>query len=85
MMLLLFSQHVMSDFAPPWTAACQSPLSFTVSQSLLKFMFIELVILSIASTVIPFSSRLQSLPASGSFLSQFFASGGQNIGASASA
>ena len=36
--------------------------------------------------VIPFSSRLQSSPASGSFqMSQFFASGGQNIGVSASA
>ena len=30
----------------PWTAACQTPLSFTVSQSLLKFMFIELVMIS---------------------------------------
>ena len=39
----------------------------------------------ISSSVIPFSSRLQSLPASGSFqMSQFFASGGQSIGASAS-
>ena len=37
-------------------------------------------------SVIPFSSHLQSFPASGSFLmSQFFASGGQNIGVSASA
>ena len=36
--------------------------------------------------MIPFSSHLQSFPASGSFqLSQFFASGGQSIGASASA
>ena len=35
--------------------------------------------------VIPFSSCLQSFPASGSFpMSQFFASGGQSIGASAS-
>ena len=35
--------------------------------------------------VIPFSSRLQSVPASGSFqMSQFFASGGQSIGVSAS-
>ena len=35
--------------------------------------------------VIPFSSRLQSFPASGSFsVSQFFASGGQSIGLSAS-
>ena len=40
----------------------------------------------ISSSVIPFSSCLQSFPASGSFLmSQLFASGGQTIGASASA
>ena len=40
---------------------------------------------TISSSVIPFSSCLQSFPASGSFLmSQFFASGGQSIGASAS-
>ena len=37
------------------------------------------------STVAPFSSHLQSLPASGSFpMSHFFASGGQRTGASAS-
>ena len=37
-------------------------------------------------SIIPFSSCLQSFPASGSFpMSQFFASGGQSIGASASA
>ena len=40
----------------------------------------------ISSSVVPFSSRLQSFPASGSFqMSQFFTSGGQSIGASASA
>ena len=33
-------------FATPWTAACQSPLSSTSSQSLLKFMSIESVMLS---------------------------------------
>ena len=39
---------------------------------------------TISSSVIPFSSHLQSFPASGSFLmSQFFTSGGQSIGASA--
>ena len=39
-----------------------------------------------SSSVIPFSSCLQFFPASGSFpVSQFFASGGQSIGASASA
>ena len=41
---------------------------------------------TISCCVIPFSSRLQSFPASGSFqMSQFFASGGQSIGVSASA
>ena len=40
---------------------------------------------AISSSVVPFSSHLQSFPASGSFqMSQFFASGGQSIGASAS-
>ena len=41
---------------------------------------------TISSSVIPFSSCLQTFPASGSFpVSHFFASGGQSIGASASA
>ena len=41
---------------------------------------------TVSSSVIPFSSCLQSFPASGSFpVSQPFASGGQSIGASASA
>ena len=41
---------------------------------------------TIASSVVPFSSHLQSFPASGSFpVSQFFTSGDQSIGASASA
>ena len=41
--------------------------------------------LSISSSVIPFSSWLQSFPASGSFpKSRLFVSGGQSIGASAS-
>ena len=39
----------------------------------------------ISSSVVPFSSCLQSFPASGSFqMSQFFALGGQSIGVSAS-
>ena len=33
-------------FATPWTAACLAPLSSTISQSLLKFMSIESVMLS---------------------------------------
>ena len=41
---------------------------------------------TISSSVVPFSSRLQSFPATGSFpLSQSFASGGQSTGTSASA
>ena len=40
---------------------------------------------TISCSVVPFSSHLQSFPASGSFpMSQFFASGGQSIRASAS-
>ena len=33
-------------FAIPWTAACQTPLSFTISWNLLRFMSIESVMLS---------------------------------------
>ena len=33
-------------FATPWTAVYQAPLSFTLSQSLLKFMSIESMMLS---------------------------------------
>ena len=41
--------------------------------------------LTISSSVVPFSSHLQSFPASESFpMSQFFTSGGQSIGVSAS-
>ena len=41
---------------------------------------------AISSSVVPFSSRLQSFPASGYFpVSQFFASGGQSIGVWAAA
>ena len=41
---------------------------------------------TISSSVVPFSSHLQSFPASGSFpMSRFFASAGQRIGVSASA
>ena len=40
---------------------------------------------TISSSVVPFSSCLQSFPASGSYqMSHFFSSGGQSIGASAS-
>ena len=41
---------------------------------------------TISSSIIPFSFGFQSFPASGSFpMSQFFSSGGQSIGVSASA
>ena len=73
-------------FATPWTAARQASLFITNSWSLLKLMSIELVMPTISSSVIPFSSHLQSFPASGSFsMSQFFASGSKSIGVLASA
>ena len=43
---LFFSCSVISDSVTPWTAACQASLSFTISQSLLKLMSIELVLSS---------------------------------------
>ena len=36
-------------FETPWTTACQAPLSTTISWSLLKFMSIELVMLTMSS------------------------------------
>ena len=42
--MLLFSHSVMSDSATPRTIAQQASLSFTISQSLLKLISIELVI-----------------------------------------
>ena len=70
----------------PWTEACQDYLSITNFQSLLKLMSIEAVIPSnLSSSVIPFSSCLQSFPASRTFqMSQLFTSGSQSIGISAS-
>ena len=70
-----------------WTVALQASLSITNSRTLLKSCplcrWCHPIILS---SVIPFSSCPQPLPALGSFpVSQFFTSGGQNIRASASA
>ena len=74
-------------FATPWTVSRQVSLSINNSWSLLKLMSIESVMLSNhLISVVPFSSCLQSFPASGALpMSQFFASGGQSIGASGSA
>ena len=79
-------------FATPWITARQASLSITNSQSLPKFMSIESVMPLmdgwdpiISSSVISFSSCLQSFPASGSYpVSQLITSGGQSIGVSAS-
>ena len=73
-------------FVTPWTAAHQASLSITNSWSLLKLMAIELVMPSNHLILVsPFFSCLQSFPVSGSFqMSQFFTSGGQSIGVSAS-
>ena len=50
LVLLIFVVHSLSHvelYATPWTAACQAPLSFTISQSFLSLMSIE--------SVMPFS------------------------------
>ena len=71
----------------PWAAACQASLSITnsgaYSNSCPSSWWCHP---TISSSVVPFSSWLQSSPASVSFqMSQFFTSGGQSIGVSASA
>ena len=72
-------------FVTPWTVAHQAYLSNTNSWILLKLMSIESVMSSNHVILCP-SSCLQSFLASGSFLkNQFFTSGGQSIGVSASA
>ena len=73
-----------------WTRGLQhagAPLSSTISQSLLKFMFTELTMQSNHLILFTcFSSCPQSLPAPGFFpMSQFFALGGQSTGGSATA
>ena len=85
-MLLLFSCSAVSDFPTPWITPHQASLSITTSGAC-SDMSIELVMLSIILfSFVPFSSCLQSFPASGSFpMSQLFTSGGQSIGVSASA
>jgi len=62
---------------------CPSPTPTACSNSCPSSQWYHL---AISSSVIPFSSCLQPFPASRSFpVSQFFTSGGQNIGVSASA
>ena len=74
-------------FVTPWTAACQafpcpSPTPRGGSNSCPSSRWCHP---AISSSVVPFSSCLQSFPASGSFpISQFFTSGDQSIGVSAS-
>ena len=69
-----FSCSVVSDSVTPWTAAHQACLSFTISQSLLKLMSIELVMpskhLILCHPLLLLSSiplLLLSFPAAGSF------------------
>jgi len=74
-------------FATPWTAAHQVSLSFTISWSLLKLMSIDSVMSS--NCLILFHPLLflpSIFPSIRDFLtSQLFTSGGQTLGASASA
>ena len=82
-----FSCSVVSDSMDCSKPVHDQSLTITNSQSLLKLISIELdgCHPTISFSVILFSC-LPSFPASGSFqMSQFFASGGQSIGVSASA
>ena len=73
----------MSDSATPWTAASQASLSFTISPEVVHCQW---CCPTISSSAIPFSSCPQFFPAWGSFpMNRLFTSGGQSIGASASA
>ena len=73
--LLISSVQLLSRvwlFATPWTTSCQASLSITNSQSLCPLS--RWCHPTVSSSVILFSSHLQSFPASGSFqMSQFFA------------
>ena len=73
-------------FATPWTAAHQASMFITISWSLLKLMSLELVMpLNHLILCHPLLLLPSIFPSIGSFqMSQFFASGGQNIGVSAS-
>ena len=83
-----FSHSVMSDSLRPHglqhaRPPCPSPTPGACSNSCPLSWWCHP---TISSSVIPFSSRLQSFPESGSFpVNQFFTSGGQSIGISASA
>ena len=83
-----FSHSVMSDSLRPHglqhtRPPCPSPTPGAYSNSCPLSRWCHP---TISSSVIPFSSHLHSFPASGSFpMSQFFTSGGQSIGVSASA
>ena len=78
--LLLF-RH----FATPWTAACQVSLSFTISWRLLKLMSLELVMPSSYLILCHPLLLLSSIFHQDLFQWVVSASGGQSIGASASA
>ena len=73
-------------FATPWTAAHQASLSFTISRSLLKLMAIESMMppnhLILCHPLLLLPSVFPSIKV---FSNEFFTSGGQRIGASASA
>ena len=72
-------------FATPWTAACKASLSITNSHNPNPCPSSRWYHPAISSSVVPFSSCLQSFLASGSFQkSHLFASGGQSIRVSAS-
>ena len=78
-----FYSHVVVQSLSYAQLSCPPPTSRTYSNSCPSHQWCHP---TISSYVVPLSSCLQSFPASGSFpRSQFFTSGGQSIGVSASA
>ena len=71
----------------PWTKACQAPLSSTISQSLLKFISFEAMMLNNHLILCcPLLLLLSIFPSIRVFSNEsVLASGGQSIGVSASA
>ena len=51
---MLVVQSAVSDSATPWTAACQASLSFIISRTLLKLMYID--------SIMPFNHLIHCCP-----------------------
>ena len=86
--VVVHSLHDVRLFVAPWTAVHQASLSFTASQSLLRFRVIESLMpsnsLILCCPLLLSPSVFPNIRASGPFpMSRLFPSGGRRIGVSA--